>query len=947
MSSKTTSAFLISKRRKRRIKIERKYRKLRPWAYFGAIFSSLVMVSLIFWGAVTYSKYAQNLPSIDLLPLIIEPQNGTELLPTRIFDRDGEVLIYSHQNPNADGSQYIELEQVPEDLIQAILIAIDPEFYSTSYIKLPLEIEISPITDYLVDRFLFENLADIQTSDLIKEMIAIQVEKEFGKDKVLEWYLNSSDFGNMAFGIDRASRIYFEKSLDALELAEISMLAAIIKAPGTNPINSFTLAKQNQQIILDKLIAAEFINEVQAKKAIDKELTILQKSEPTMEIGSEFIKHLLDELLSIVGESQLMFGGIDVISTLDYDLQMAVECTSAIQVERITGAVTPNFLSNPNCDAGRLLPPLGINDLAISEDLSTSIVIIDSKSGEVLAYLGYPLNLEEPGTVISPFIYLTAFTRGSTTATMKWDIQANLPMGVEKHVSPDEEFFGPVSSRTALANDLIAPALQTLSQTGVENVWFTANKSGINNLQFSSGKNPFETIFSEPSVTLLEITHSYSVFSNNGKLAGNEIHQEYIDTPAPILIKTIYSKIPQGNVSAQITTPIVSPEYSYLVTDILSDPVSRLLTWDAGNPLELGFDTAAISSSSSNDDQSFIIGYSSELTIGVWMGYLYNDDLNPEISKYASSGLWHALMRYAHSDAYPEDFLRPQGITNVEVCDPSGMLPTINCPKIVSEIFVEGTEPRYPDTLFRSIQINQLTGLLATVTTPPELIIEKIFMDIPEEAISWAFDTGLEIPPTNYDLTYQGTTQNPDVQINSPLNFEYINGNVEIIGNSIGPIFDSYKLEFGQGISPQEWQQISTTSEGPIYGGVLAIWDTSGLEGLYAIRLQVINSDLSIISHVVQVTIDNQAPYLAINFPNNNEHFDLASTPNIPIQISVSDNISLSHVNFYVDDILISHLTDLPYAATWVPSNGEFLIRISAVDEAGNITSSELNIFVD
>jgi membrane carboxypeptidase/penicillin-binding protein PbpC len=725
------------------------------------------------------------------------------------------------------------------------------------------------------------------------------------------------------------------------------MLAAIIKAPGTNPIDSFTLAKQHQEEILDLLVAVDLKKEVQAKKAYNKDLELLPKVEPEIPIAEAYIDVLLNELSVEVGEAQLMYGGFDVISTLDYDLQQAVECTAALQLKRITGANYPDRSSISSCDAGRLLPSLGINDITVSDELQTSIVIMDSSSGEVLAYLGDPLELKRPGTVISPFIYLTAFTRGHSPATMTWDIPAYNPVGVEEYLEDNSDYFGPVTFRTALSNDFTTPALHTLSQIGIENVWFTANNSGINNLRFSSGENPYKTIFSENSVNLLELTHAYSIFSNNGKLAGIENNQKYVETPSPVLIKNIFANYPTQTDAERISTSIVSPEYSYLITDILSDPISRLATWNAGNPLELGFASAVMASSSANNDQQFILGYSSELTVGVWAGYSDESVSNPEISKYAAAGLWHALMRFAHLGSPPDEFQVPPGIKRVEVCDPSGMLPTNICPKIVSEVFVNGFEPKYPDTFFKSIQINEQTGLLATVTTPPELIIDKVYMDIPEEALSWAFEAGIEIPPSNYDLAYQNTAQNPNVSITIPDNFAYITGEIEIIGSAKGPKFDSYKLEFGQGISPQQWLQIGDTNKEPISEDVLAVWDASDLEGLYAVKLQVMYSDYSIITDVVQVTIDNQSPHLNINFPEDNAIFDLDTDPNIPIQISVSDNISISHVEFYVNETLLIDLTEQPFTASWTPDTGEFLVEVIAYDEAGNSTSSEIFITVE
>ena len=134
MSNKSRTSFLISKRRKRRKKRDQNIKKFQPWAYLAALILSLSAVLIVFWGVISYSNSVHDLPSIDLLPLIIEPGSGSELMPTRIFDREGEVLLYSHQNPNAAGSQYIPFDQIPEDLINSIVLSSDPDYWKSSFL---------------------------------------------------------------------------------------------------------------------------------------------------------------------------------------------------------------------------------------------------------------------------------------------------------------------------------------------------------------------------------------------------------------------------------------------------------------------------------------------------------------------------------------------------------------------------------------------------------------------------------------------------------------------------------------------------------------------------------------------------------------------------------------------------------------------------------------------
>ena len=132
-----------------------------------------------------------------------------------------------------------------------------------------------------------------------------------------------------------------------------------------------------------------------------------------------------------------------------------------------------------------------------------------------------------------------------------------------------------------------------------------------------------------------------------------------------------------------------------------------------------------------------------------------------------ASGLWRALMNYVSRDLPPDGWTQPQGMIAMDVCSPSGLLPTDACPLVVREIFLEGNQPVQYDDLYRTFPINRETKLLATIFTPPELVENKVFMVVPEAAREWAVSAGLLTPPDTYD-TIQAKPPTPDVNIASP-----------------------------------------------------------------------------------------------------------------------------------------------------------------------------------
>ena len=212
-------------------------------------------------------------------------------------------------------------------------------------------------------------------------------------------------------------------------------------------------------------------------------------------------------------------------------------------------------------------------------------------------------------------------------------------------------------------------------------------------------------------------------------------------------------------------------------------------------------------------------------------------------------------MQIATENLPNDGWAKPADVSVINVCDPSGMLPTADCPNLVSEVFLNGNEPVQADNMYRKFAINRETGLLATVFTLPQLIEEHVYLVVPSDARTWAESAGLAIPPSNYDVI-QAPQIDPDVNIASPALFAEVNGKVKITGTAAGEDFVSYRILVGQGLNPQEWIQVAEGTES-VTNGPLAEWDTSDISGLYAVQLQVVRSDQKVDTAIIQVTISN------------------------------------------------------------------------------------------
>jgi membrane carboxypeptidase/penicillin-binding protein PbpC len=502
---------------------------------------------------------------------------------------------------------------------------------------------------------------------------------------------------------------------------------------------------------------------------------------------------------------------------------------TAFYAARLAGLPDPLI----ECDSLRFLSALPPTVQA--SDASASAVITNPKTGQILAVVGETFQAQEtplvgahnPGSALDTFIYLTGFTRGLSPASLIWDIP-----GVTSLQNFDNEYHGPMRLRVALANDYPAPAAQVLSQMGVENVTKIASSFGV-----SRGEQ----------LTLLNAAGAYGVFAQNGVYFGQNVDDAF--TPVTIL------RVEGGDGSVWLdwtipqAKPVVTPGLAYLINNSLSDETARTGTLRSSNVLDVGRPAAVKLGQTEDTLDTWAIGYSPLRVVAAWTGTREQNDLSPR----TPAVLWNALMQIASQDVPREGWSLPADVSVINVCDPSGMLPTDECPNLVSEVFLNGNEPIQADTMYRKFSINRETNLLATVFTLPQLIEDRVYLVVPADARSWAESAGLEIPPAAYDVI-QAPPINPDVNITSPDLFAEVSGKVKIEGTAAGEDFISYRVLVGQGLNPQEWIQVAEGTEA-VTNGPLAEWDSSDASGLYAVQLQVVRSDQRVDSAIIQVTV--------------------------------------------------------------------------------------------
>ncbi len=801
------------------------------------IIISFLLVLLILLTALAYANLTSNLPNVALLPVLLNPPDGLLLQPTHIYDRTGQHLLTSFVPGNASDSprRYLPLnlqspQHLPDFLAQATVAIAQPDFWTSPGYTLDgwhdPNLHATIAQKLVSDLLLYDEPPTIQRA-IRERILAAQITAEYGRSQILEWYLNSADYGHYAFGVDAAAQFYFGTSAFALTPAEGAVLAAVSQAPSLNPFDARDIALQRGEEIIKAMQALKLISDQDAARILNP-FSIPDLPIPASKdvVAPAFLNLAINELNQQFTSERIERGGLNVITTLDYDLQNQASCVTLVYAHRLANTPDPGT----PCTATQLLPslPPGTN---LSEP-SASALITDPESGQILAAVGETLRGEEtanitehdPGSLMEPFVYLTAFTRGMSPASLVWDIPST-----SNAQNPDGQFHGPARARIALVNDYLVPETAVANQMGSDAIHRTETSFGLNGDNFD----------------LLDMASAYGIFAAQGVRYG----QPGLITVLRVEAQDHSTWLDQSNPQAQ---PVTTPQLAYLINNILSDEVARWPSLGHPNSSEIG-KTAAMKYGQTDDGRDlWTIGYTPARLVAVWTATHASN--SPRLSPQLSIGLWSALMQTASQSLPSQGWSMPAGITAMDVCDPSGLLPTKECPSIVSEVFLNGNEPVQLDNLYQTFTVNRETGYLATVFTPPELIENKVFMMFPPEAQDWAKSANVPMAPTAYDAI-QPSQVNPDVNITAPVLFAEVNGKVQIKGTVAGADFDRYRVLVGQGIDPQAWIQVGSDATTPINDNVLATWDTTGLSGLYAVQLQVVRTDQRVDIATIQVTI--------------------------------------------------------------------------------------------
>ncbi len=487
---------------------------------------------------------------------------------------------------------------------------------------------------------------------------ALEYERKYTKKQILEMYFNEVYFGNGAWGIVQAARLYFDKSPQELTEAECALLAGVPKAPARyNPLGKPATTRDRKNFILNRMAELKMITPSRAKQIRLRPIAVVQPGE-----APYYLAHIRTKLIERYGGEIIERGGLEVTAAMDLILQRRAERVLREGVGRI------------------------------SPKLQGALLSLDPQTGDVLAVAGgtdfklYPYNRaffakRQPGSAIKPLIYAAALGKGFTAGSIWSDEPVAYIRNEQETWKPrnyGNEHHGDLPLRQALAYSDNIITVKLLEAVGVPDFVRFAGGLGLS----LRSPNDLSLALGTDEVTLSDLMLAYAPLANGGA------------RPEPRTIIRIYER--DQNTWTEIppaVNPVLSPAVAYVITAMLKD----VLVYGTAKSLQ-GFsrERPAAGKTGTTDDyrDAWFIGYTPQLITGVWAGY----DKPTPMGKGFTGGaicapIWGRFMRSALADRPAVDFPKPDSVLSVLIDPATGDLATPACPEKREEFYVAGTEP--------------------------------------------------------------------------------------------------------------------------------------------------------------------------------------------------------------------------------------------------------------
>jgi len=619
-----------------------------------------------------------------MLPGTLPGDGSSSQHSLKLLDRNGVEL---RDIPSASGSRgrHLNLESVGPQLRDALIYSEDRRFYTHHGADWLAMARATKQNLRAGDKVSGASTITMQSArmafgighgywDKVRQiLIALKLEHNHSKGRILEYYLNHVPFSRTIVGVAEACNYYFSSDCQRLTLAQSATLAVLVRAPNRLWGDMPTLLQRRDEL-LQRLARMGKVTDEAANLAI---------ADP---LNSD--THWADFLAPHFTERVYAEHGSPAGNTLHTTLDIALQ--------RDTQALVKHH----------------VESLARHKVNAAAVLVVDNSSGEVLAYVGSPDYFDEqnngmvdyvqtrrqPGSAVKPFTYALAMQQGYTLATLLPD----LPLVFSTEAGPyrpqnyDGSFSGPRRLRETLANSLNVPALYTAIDIGSEPLLQWYHQLGFDSLVEEADYYGAGLTLGNGELSLWELTHAYVMLARGGNT---------------VSLSTLYSGS-EGRRGRQL----MDRRIAYLLSDVMRDPISREAEFGRNGPLDFKFPVAVKTGTSSDYRDNWVVGYSGELTVGVWVGNEQGTPLRSVSGVTGAGPLFHQVMVRAMQARSKRWQVRPDGLVDAAVCPLSGKVISPYCEGSFIETFREERVPTEPDDFYRRLIAHDCNGRDRTLT---------------------------------------------------------------------------------------------------------------------------------------------------------------------------------------------------------------------------------------
>ncbi len=565
---------------------------------------------------------------------------------SQIYDINGNLIANVHA---AENRVPVSLNKIPKNLQNAFVAVEDARFYEHSGIdpRGILRAVWSNISDRgvseggsTITQQLAKNAYLTQERTLkrkIQEMfLALQLERQYTKQEILELYLNQIYFGQGAYGVQAAAQTYFGKNVEDLDLSECAMLAGIPKSPNYfSPLNNLAAANERKAVVLDQMEKYQYINATTASKTKQEALKLVKKTaKGDSSFAAYFIDYVTQKLIDKYGADAVYKDGMKIYTSLDIDMQKAAE--AAMQQ-------LPNYYT----DANGLQQPQG------------ALVAIEPGTGYVKAMVGgrgsdqfnrAVMAERQPGSAFKPFVFAAGLESKMTPGTIIED--SPITIGDWSPQNYERSFSGKVTMRAVAENSINVPTVKIAQKVGIDKPIYYAQEMGISSMVLNGPQNDRNLATAlgglTKGITPFELASAYGTFANKG------VHT------SPVVIVKIVDR--NGKVIEQAEhqeRSVISEKSAYLLTDMLKGVITR----GTGAAANIGRPAAGKTGTTSDYKDAWFVGYTPDLVAAVWIGNDDNTVMNGMTGGRTPAVIWRTFMQKALAGIKASDFSRPAGVT--------------------------------------------------------------------------------------------------------------------------------------------------------------------------------------------------------------------------------------------------------------------------------------------